>query len=99
MSLQKNIRYKNKKYTDWVKSQPSCISCRPADDPHHIKGRGYGGTGKRSDILTIPLTRDEHTEFHNIGWETWEKKYNVDQRDLVLDTINLATNAGWEFKK
>ena len=48
---------RNRKYLDWVKTLPSCISGRPADDPHHIIGRGEGGMGtKASDYFAIPLT-------------------------------------------
>lgn len=94
MNLQKTPRFESKPYRDWVKTLPSCISGQYGVDCHHIKGRGCGGTVKPSDLLTMPLTREEHTEFHNMGWESWEKKYNVDQRDLVLQTIMLASECG-----
>jgi len=87
MLIPKIQPYRNKKYLDWVALQPSVISGKPADEGHHIKGHGYGGSVKPSDVFTFPLTREEHTEFHNIGWCSWEDKYNVDQRDLVLQTI------------
>lgn len=86
--------WRSKKYTDWVKSLPSVISQIPADDPHHIKKPGFGGTSKRSDLFTIPLTREEHIEFHAIGWRTWEQKYNIDQFEEVLKVIELAAEQG-----
>jgi len=55
---------KNKKYTDWVKQLP-CAHCGiDADDPHHLIC--YGGTtsGKSSDIMTVPLCREHHSEVH-----------------------------------
>lgn len=90
----KKQAFKSKKYTDWVKSLPSCISGLPADDPHHIKRPGFSGGTKCSDLWTIPLTRAEHTEFHQIGWESWEKKYNVDQRELAMRTVEQAKAEG-----
>ena len=83
-----------RRYMDYVRSQVSCVSGRPADDPHHIKGRGYGGSSKPSALLTIPLTRDEHQDFHSSGWISWEEKHNVDQRDLALRMIDQAAIAG-----
>ena len=85
------MTYRNKKYIKYVASLPSCISGRPADDAHHIKGRGYGGTTKCSDLYTIPLTREEHDELHRQGWVEWEARYG-DQRDFVLETIQRAVD-------
>jgi hypothetical protein len=86
--------FRSKRYTDWVKSLPSVVSGRPADDPHHIKCPGFGGTAKCSDLFTIPLTRDEHDEFHRIGWKSWEEKYAIDQRVAAMRTIELAIDQG-----
>lgn len=90
----KQPRVELPEYLDWVETQPSCISQRPADDAHHIKCSGFGGTKKCSDLFVIPLTRDEHTEFHRIGWVSWETKYNVDQRELALRTLERAFREG-----
>ena len=71
--------WRSRKWLDWVKTLPSCISGRPADDPHHIKGyshiTGSGGSIKGDDLFVIPLTRDEHSMFDHMGWQTWEQKY------------------------
>ena len=55
MNLTKRKPWRSKAYTDWVKTQPSVISGMPGDDPHHIKGHGYGGTVKAPDWMVIPL--------------------------------------------
>lgn len=86
--------WRSRLYLGWVKAQPSVISGLPADDPHHIKRPGFGGTVKCSDLFTIPLTRPEHDEFHRIGWKEWEAKYQVNQSDLVLQTIERAVRDG-----
>ena len=86
--------YRNRKYLDWVKTLPSVISQRPADDAHHLIGNGYSAMGtKVTDIWTFPLTRDEHTELHNIGWKAWEEKYGS-QWKHVAETIHLAMIEG-----
>ena len=71
-SFFKDKPLRSKKYLKWVSSLPSCISQLPGDDAHHIKGHGYSGTVKVSDVLSMSLTRGEHTELHTIGWKSWE---------------------------
>ena len=83
MNLQKQKPWRCKKYTDWVKRQPSIISGQPADDPHHIMGHGLTGGMKAPDWATIPLTRQEHTDFHNTPIRTWEDLHGS-QVDLLM---------------
>lgn len=85
----KHKEWRSQEYLDWVKTQPSCISGRPSDDAHHIKGHGMGGTTKPPDWATLPLTRDEHTEFHNKGWKTWEAD-NGNQWQHIARTLGKA---------
>jgi hypothetical protein len=85
---------RDRKYLDWVKSQLSVISKRPADDAHHLIGHGQGGMGtKVTDYWTFPLTRDEHTELHSMGWKAWEEKYGS-QMKFVMETMYLAKIEG-----
>jgi hypothetical protein len=85
---------RDRKYLNWVKSLDSVISHRPADDPHHLIGHGYSGMGtKAPDYLTFPLTRDEHTELHNIGYKAWEEIYGS-QWKFVAETMLLAKLEG-----
>jgi hypothetical protein len=64
---------------DYVRSLPSCVSGKPAEQTHHIKGyspiTGSGGAIKGDDLFVIPLTREEHHEGDRIGWESWEAKH------------------------
>jgi len=92
MSFFKQKVWRNQKYLDWVKTQPSCISQRPADDAHHMKGHGYGGS-VAPDYTAIPLTRDEHTNFHNIGFRDWEDQYQ-DQRIYAALILFKALDEG-----
>ena len=89
--------WRSRKWLDWVKSLPSCISGRPADDPHHIKGYSYitgsGGSIKGDDLFVIPLTRDEHTLFDSMGVQTWEAKYGS-QLEHWARMVRLAVKLG-----
>jgi len=88
--------YRNKKYLAWVAAQDSVLSFQPAGDHHHMKGHGQGGSTKAPDCFVFPLTREEHTEFHNIGWETWERKHGS-QWSFVAKTLYKAIIEGFEF--
>lgn len=75
MSFFKQNNWRNKKYTDWVKQQPSVLSGYQSDDPHHIMGHGLTGGTKAPDWAVIPLTREEHTYLHSVGYDAWEEIY------------------------
>lgn len=84
---------RDRSYINWVKSLPSVVSGRPADDAHHIIGHGGGMGTKESDYFTFPLTRDEHTELHNMGWKSWENIYGS-QWKFVAKTMLQAKREG-----
>ena len=101
--ISKFDHWRSRKWLDWVKSLPSCISQRPADDPHHIKGyshiTGSSGGKKGDDLYVIPLTRDEHVLFDYMGWATWEKHYGS-QLEHWARVVRLAVKEGvLELKK
>ncbi|EJO8420775.1 DUF968 domain-containing protein [Escherichia coli] len=80
-------------YTSWVKRQRCCGCGKPADDPHHITGHGFGGAGiKASDLFVIPLCRQCHQELHNDS-KAWEEK-NGSQLLWVIRTLDRAAGIG-----
>lgn len=91
MTFQKKVRYKNKAYTAYIISQPCCVTGRwlPNDsgmiksDPHHCKTRGSGG----SDLTQVPLLHELHVELDKIGQDTFQKKYNIDFKDVMLQML------------
>ena len=90
----KDNPWRSRKYLEWVKSLPSVVSrIEPAGDAHHPKGHGFGGTVKCSDAFAIPVTRGEHTDFHNMTVEEWENKHGS-QLVHALKTINRALSEG-----
>ena len=91
--LTKYKTWRSEKYLAWVRTQPSCISGMPADDAHHIKGHGMGGSVKAPDWAVIPLTREEHTLFHFVGHKRWEQA-NGNQLEHVARTLGRAIELG-----
>lgn len=93
----KENAWRSNSYIKWLKLQPSIISGLPADDPHHIKGHGFGGSVKAPDWAVLPLTRDEHTELHGPqGIEAWEERHGS-QVDLLMRfwLMNFDTIKGY----
>ncbi len=88
--------FRSSKYREYVSRLPCCVTGNNDDrnDPHHIKGRGYGGSQKCSDLFCIPLRHELHQELHQIGWKSFEKKYNVCQVSTVLKTLQRAFAEG-----
>ncbi len=87
VTLQKQKPVKNQKYLNWIDQQPNVIDQGAGGDHHHIKRQGFGGGMKCDDIFSIPLSRQQHTEFHAIGWRSWENKYNIDQYEECCKLI------------
>ncbi len=81
--LTKPIRYKNKKYTEYIKQQPCCITGRLGVDPHHTKSVGSGG----SDLSQIPLIHELHEECHKMGWRSFQAKYEIDFVEIRLKLL------------
>ncbi len=93
MRKPKMIRLELPGYTQWVKRQPCCGCGRQADDPHHIIGNGFGGTGtKACDLLVIPLCRICHDALH-ADIRAWEE-HNGSQLLWLARTLARATGIG-----
>ncbi|EDB6034153.1 DUF968 domain-containing protein [Salmonella enterica subsp. enterica serovar Enteritidis] len=93
MRKPKMIRLELPGYTQWVKRQPCCGCGRQADDPHHIIGNGFGGTGtKACDLLVIPLCRICHDALHD-DIRSWEEQ-NGSQLLWLARTLARATGIG-----
>ena len=93
MNLQKPKRYESENYKNFIRNLPCCVpGCnrrrnsknnKRQVDPHHTKSRGAGG----SDLTCAPLSDDHHSELHTIGQNTFQKKYNIDFKDIQIDCM------------
>ena len=82
--LEKDIRWKQKKYTDWVATLP-CANCGTEDGTvvaHHLKSkllphniRGGGMSVKVDDWLTMPMCYVCHTKVHEGGMDSEQLVY------------------------
>ncbi len=94
MNLAKQKPYRNKKYLEWIRSLPCCVTGRTDNViAHHAINCGLGGStgGKASDLLAMPLNTEVHAELHH---DPLEFESMHDQKKLALQTIEKAVNAG-----
>ena len=75
----------------WVNTL-TCSVCGGYSENHHIKGHGQGGSLRASDLFTMPLCRDHHSELHR-GVMTWEGKHGL-QWAYVGQTLAKALRLG-----
>ena len=77
----------------WIRSRPCCIpGCRGQNiEAHHERRGSGGGTGiKPGDEWAIPLCHGHHREGHQIGWQTFDARHNVNLRS-VAQALALAS--------
>lgn len=86
-------RWECQAYTDWVKTQACCGCGAPGDDPHHLIGHGFGGTGtKAGDFHVMPMCRICHREFHD-DVTAWEREHGS-QLEHILRLQHRALGLG-----
>jgi len=90
----------SKKYKNYVRTLKCCVSGYIGEEvvPHHITGRNYL-TGKcmgkkGSDLTCIPIRQSLHQELHDNGWESFERRYNISQLEMIVKTILQAERDG-----
>jgi Protein of unknown function (DUF968) len=75
-SKRRETPWRNARYRAWIRTLPSCISGRIGCEAAHT-GTDGGMRQKASDFTCVPLTPEEHREYHSIGRRAMEKKYGV----------------------
>jgi len=86
--MQKVKAWRDKAYTDWVKTLPCCHCLHPADDPHHIKIKGVGGWALTApDFTCMPLCRECHNSV-----QAFPKAFP--QTRWMIETLDQAFSEG-----
>ena len=83
----------SKDFINFVK-QFTCSACGLSGvDAHHLDSVGMGGNRKKDleeDYSCVPLCREHHQEWHQIGDIQFTKKYSVN-----LWKLNYKINKLW----
>jgi hypothetical protein len=85
-------------YRAWIRSLPSAISGLSPCDACHT-GTDGGMRLKASDYSCIPLTREEHMEYHRIGQRAFASKYGLNILNLVKRLNDLWFTAKAELRR
>src|SRR5664279_2314473 len=73
---------RNWQYRAWIRTLPSAASGMPGCEAAHT-GNDGGMALKPLDCSCIPLTREEHREYHQVGRSEFERLHQVNCRELV----------------
>jgi len=89
-------RHRNENYLKYVRKLPSCVSGKYRDwdmdkgegrnDPSHTWHTGKNA--KRNDMTALPLTRDEHQKYAELGHDEFERVYGVDLKDEIINHLS-----------
>ncbi len=87
MQIPKNKPFRSKKAIEWFRNQPCHFTGESREGfvtGHHEGLNGSGVATKCPDDEQIPMSFELHRERHDIGRESFYKKYEVeDWRELV----------------
>jgi hypothetical protein len=71
------MKYENRKYLNWLKSQPCVVCNRVPCDPAHQPSPWNGVGMKSPDTYCLPLCRECHEKEHRTGHDTfWATVFN-----------------------
>ena len=86
MQIQKPVRIVDKDYLEHIKHRSCCVkdnTCLGDVVPHHTISVGARG----SDYRTVSLCAQHHHEVHFVGRKTFQEKYNVDFREVIIKQL------------
>ena len=84
----------NKDYIEFVKNFGCSVCGVSPVDAHHLDTIGMGGNRKNDcveDFSCVPLCRQHHQEWHQIGDADFYRKYNIN-----LWKVNYQMNKGFK---
>ena len=85
MTDKKPDRVDCRPHLQWVRGFNCCVAksggCNGKIQSHHCKTVGSGG----GDNYAVPLCATHHTEWHNLGRRTFDRKYNVNLASTAME--------------
>ena len=78
------------RYKAWIRSLPSPVSGQSGCEAAHT-GTDGGMRQKASDYSRIPLTPEEHREYHAIGKKEFSERHGLD-----IDALVKRLNDLWD---
>ena len=85
-------------YVDFIRSKQCCVSGNTVADPHHLHAIGMGANRQKPNarhFTCVPLSRDMHTELHQIVIDRFQAKYKIDLwQEAYYFFINFLVQKG-----
>lgn len=85
-AIPKSVTPRSAEYLDYLRDQGCPITGQRAEACHENGRKGKGV--KPSDFLAVPLAPILHREYHQIGRTAFEKKYNIDLKEVALECLH-----------
>ena len=88
MSLNKQIRKKDRKLLDTYHEMRCLVCGRTGAVGHHVRSKASGGDDKPSNLM--PLCATDHTRIHAMGLTAFAEKHQ--------SVLNWLLANGWQFE-
>lgn len=88
------------RHMKWVRGFKCCVD-RCEGWPvifHHVRSAGEAGMGEKDDRYGVPLCNVHHVEGHQTGWQTFQRKYELDL-DALAEQLWRDDHAHGAFKE
>lgn len=93
LAYPKPVRLRDRNYVAFIRREPCCVS-GTASHHHHVVPKGWGKMGSKvSDYRGVPLSPRLHNEYHRLGRERFEAKYNVDLDEVQIQCLEKYLSA------
>ena len=92
-----------KEYIEYIKHKPCSICFKTPVDAHHLEAIGMGSNREKhtqKDLTCVPLCREHHSEYHNIGFKGIFSKYNINLWEEAFNLLRsqiLYTNKSFKI--
>jgi len=91
---------KSRGHDQWIRGFPCAVQnsdCWEKIDAHHVLTRGAGN----GDDKLVPLCRFHHAQWHDMGRETFDKRYGVNLLKLAAELWQRDTyhRLKWENRE
>jgi hypothetical protein len=93
LAFPKPVRLEDEDYSRFIRRQP-CVVSGVQSEAHHVVPEGGGKVGaKVSDYRQVPLSFRLHREYHRIGRQAFERKYNIDLDLVQIQYLEMYLSA------
>jgi hypothetical protein len=83
--------FKDEAYKAWIKLQPCLVCGGHYVDCHHV---WHSGGKLANDYCGVPLCREHHSIYHQMGHDSFEEKFSFDLKSIIINYLGGYINEG-----